>query len=81
MTKISSFKKVIEINPANYNAQIYLGQTFGELMEWDMAKQAFIRAMEIDPSNEIAQKNLDTLSLRQKYSYNSSQSVIPTVVR
>jgi tetratricopeptide (TPR) repeat protein len=78
---ITSFKKVIEINPANYNAQIYLGQTFGELMEWDMAKQAFIRAMEIDPSKEIAQKNLDTLLLRQKYSYNSSQSVIPTVVR
>lgn len=50
----SKFKEVLEIEPQNYEATLYLGDTYFKIKEWDSAIKWFGRAVEIDPNIEIA---------------------------
>lgn len=59
---ISVNQTVIENMPADIDAYNRLGKAYMELNEFDKAREAYSRVLEIDPGNGIAQKNLNRLS-------------------
>jgi tetratricopeptide (TPR) repeat protein len=56
-------QSIIEIFPTDIDAYNRLGRAFMELGEFTKAKEAYSQALELDPYNAIAQKNLQRLSL------------------
>lgn len=56
-------KGIIESFPKDIDAYNRLGRADMELGEYSLAKEAYGRALEIDPYNAIAQKNLRRLTL------------------
>jgi len=56
-------QSIIESFPTDIDACNRLGRAFIELGEFARAKEAYSRALELDPDNTIAQKNLHRLSL------------------
>jgi len=55
-------KSLIENFPNDVNAYNRLGRAYMELGEYSQAKEAYSRAIELDPYNTIATKNLERLS-------------------
>jgi len=58
----SANQSLIENFPSDVNAYNRLGRAYMELGEYSQAEEAYRRAMEHDPYNVIAKKNLDRLS-------------------
>src|SRR4030043_353322 len=56
-------QSIIELLPTDIDAYNRLGRAFMELGEFARAKEAYTRALGLDPYNSIAQKNLQRLSL------------------
>ena len=56
-------QSIVELFPTDIDANNRLGRAFMELGEFAKAKEAYGRALELDPNNAIAQKNLQRLSL------------------
>ena len=56
-------ESIIESVPSDINAYNRLGRAFMELGSFNRAREAYGHALELDPSNVIAQKNLSRLSL------------------
>ncbi|MBM4446390.1 MAG: tetratricopeptide repeat protein [Chloroflexi bacterium] len=56
-------QSIIELFPTDIDAYNRLGRAFMELGEFAKAKEAYSRALGLDPYNSIAQKNLQRLSL------------------
>ncbi len=56
-------QSIIELFPTDVDAYNRLGRAFMELGEFAKAKDAYNRALELDPNNAIAKKNLQRLSL------------------
>ncbi len=54
---------ILEVFPEEIEAWNRLGKAFFELREYDEARSAFARALRISPSNAIASRNLNRLSL------------------
>ena len=59
---ISANESLLESFPNDADAYNRLGRAYMELGEYSQAKEAYERAMELDPYNIIAQKNLNRLS-------------------
>jgi len=59
---IAANKNLIESFPSDVDAHNRLGRAHMELGEYSLAKEAYQKAVEIDPYNIIAQKNLGRLS-------------------
>jgi len=55
-------KSLLESFPNDVDAYNRLGRAYMELGEYSLAKEAYEKAMELDPYNIIAQKNVDRLS-------------------
>jgi tetratricopeptide (TPR) repeat protein len=55
-------KSLVESFPNDVDAYNRLGRAYMELGEYALAKEAYERAIEIDPYNIIAQKNINRLS-------------------
>lgn len=55
-------QSLIESFPNDVNAYNRLGRAYMELGEYSRAKEAYSRALELDPYNMIAKKNLERLS-------------------
>jgi tetratricopeptide (TPR) repeat protein len=56
-------QSLVESFPADVNAYNRLGRAYMEIGDFSHAWEAYSRAMELDPYNTIARKNLDRLSL------------------
>ena len=56
-------QSIIELLPTDIDAYNRLGRAFMELGDFVKAKEAYTRALGLDPYNSIAQKNLQRLSL------------------
>ncbi len=56
-------QNIIELLPTDIDAYNRLGRAFMELGEFARAKEAYTRALGLDPYNSIAQRNLQRLSL------------------
>ena len=56
-------QSIIELLPTDIDAYNRLGRAFMELGEFAKAKEAYTRAIGLDPYNSIAQKNIKRLSL------------------
>ena len=54
---------IVESFPTDVDAHNRLGRAFMELGEFARAKEAYGQALELDPNNTIAQRNLQRLSL------------------
>jgi len=59
---IAANKSLIESFPNDADAYNRLGRAYMELGEYSRAREAYSRAMELDPYNTIAKKNLHRLS-------------------
>ncbi len=59
---VAANKRLIESFPNDVDAYNRLGRAYMELGEYSRAKEAYSRAMELDPYNTIAKKNLHRLS-------------------
>jgi tetratricopeptide (TPR) repeat protein len=59
---VAANKEIIESFPTDVDAYNRLGRAYIELGEYSKAKEAYGRAIELDPYNVIAQKNLQRLS-------------------
>ena len=59
---VSANQSLIESFPNDVNAYNRLGRAYMELGEYSQAEEAYRRAMELDPYNAIAKKNLERLS-------------------
>ncbi len=59
---VASNKKIIDSFPHDVDAYNRLGRAYMELGEYLLAKEAYNRAVELDPANIIAAKNLHRLS-------------------
>jgi len=59
---VAANKSLIENFPNDVDAYNRLGRAYMELGEYAQAKEAYSRAVELDPYNAIAQKNLQRLS-------------------
>jgi tetratricopeptide (TPR) repeat protein len=59
---IAANKAIIESFPNDVDAHNRLGKAYMELGEYSQARGAYRRAMELDPYNAIAKKNLQRLS-------------------
>jgi len=55
-------KGIIESAPTDVDAHNRLGRAYIELGEYSQAREAYSRAMELDPFNAISRKNLQRLS-------------------
>ncbi|HEX77004.1 MAG TPA: tetratricopeptide repeat protein [Dehalococcoidia bacterium] len=55
-------KSIIESYPTDIDAYNRLGRALMELGEYDQAAQAYSQALELDPHNSIARKNLERLA-------------------
>jgi tetratricopeptide (TPR) repeat protein len=67
-------KDIIERFPADVSAYNRLGKASLELGEYSQAEEAYAKALEIDPLNTIAVKNLERL---RKQTIGGKSSVIP----
>jgi tetratricopeptide (TPR) repeat protein len=56
-------RSIIEVFPNDINALNRLGKALTELGQYSQAGETYSRAMEIDPKNSIASRNLQRLSL------------------
>jgi len=59
---VAANKNLIESFPNDVDAYNRLGRAYMELGEYSRAREAYSRAMELDPYNTIAKKNLHRLS-------------------
>ena len=59
---VATNKSLIESFPNDVDAYNRLGRAYMELGEYSQAREAYGRAMELDPYNAIAKKNLNRLS-------------------
>ena len=59
-------RSIIELFPDDIEAYNRLGKALFELGRYDEARTAFTKALELSPSNTIARKNLDRLSILKK---------------
>jgi len=59
---VSANQSLIENFPNDVTAYNRLGRAYMELGEYSQAGEAYRRAMELDPYNVIAKKNLERLS-------------------
>ncbi len=59
---VTTNRAIIEMFSADIEAQNRLGKAYFELGDYDEARAAFARALQISPSNGIAIKNLDRLN-------------------
>ena len=59
---VAANKSLIESFPNDVDAYNRLGRAYMELGEYSLAKEAYERAIELDPYNTIAKKNLHRLS-------------------
>ena len=59
---VAANKSLIESFPNDVDAYNRLGRAYMELGEYSQAREAYRRAMELDPYNAIAKKNLSRLS-------------------
>lgn len=59
---IAANKSIIDIFPNDVDAYNRLGRAYIELGEYSQAREAYKRAIELDPYNAIAKKNLHRLS-------------------
>jgi len=55
-------KAILELSPEDVDAHNRLGRALMELGKYDEAKESYSHALELDPYNNIAKKNLDRLS-------------------
>ncbi len=60
---VAANKAIIEVFPKDVNAYNRLGKSLTELGQYEEAKAAYSKALEISPRNSIARKNLRRLSL------------------
>ncbi len=60
------FLAVTLLEPDNSKAWNNLGIAWSRLKEWAEAKKAFLKALEVDPSNELARENLKILEIKLK---------------
>ncbi len=61
-------KTILELSPEDVDAYNRLGRALMELGKYDEAKESYSHAIELDPYNSIARKNLDRLSHLAKLS-------------
>lgn len=59
---VAANKEIIEDFPKDVDAYNRLGRAYMELGEYSQAREAYRRALELDPFNAIAKKNLQRLS-------------------
>ena len=59
-------RSILDLFPEELEAHNRLGKAFFELGEYDEARAAFAKALQLSPSNVIARKNLDRLTLLRK---------------
>jgi len=59
---VTANQNIIALFPADAEAWNRLGKAYTELGQYEDAREAYARAVQIDPSNSIAQKNLQKLS-------------------
>lgn len=59
---VATNKAILELSPRDVEAYNRLGKALMELGEYEHAKEAYQHALELDPYNSIAKKNLDRLS-------------------
>jgi len=59
---VAANQEIIESFPNDVDAYNRLGKAYIELGEYSLAKEAYTKAVELDPYNIIAQKNLRRLS-------------------
>ncbi len=59
---VAANKSLLESFPNDADAYNRLGRAYMELGEYSLAREAYERAIELDPYNTIAQKNLNRLS-------------------
>lgn len=59
-------RNIIEVSPTDKDAYNRLGKALTELGRYAEAKEAYHRALSIDPSNRIARKNFERLSQMKK---------------
>jgi spermidine synthase len=59
------FGRAVAIRPRFVEAYINLGGSMARLGRLEEARQAFVKVLDIDPANEIAQRNLSKLAARQ----------------
>jgi len=60
---VAANQGIVESFPTDVDAHNRLGRAFMELGEFARAKEAYGRALELDPNNIIAQRNLQRLSV------------------
>lgn len=60
---VTTNRSIIEVFPKDVNAYNRLGKALTELGRYAEAKEAYAKALEIDPKNSIARRNLRRLSL------------------
>jgi hypothetical protein len=63
---VAANQEIIANFPTDFDAYNRLGRAYIELGEYKLAKEAYERAIELDPYNIIAQKNLNRLSYLRK---------------
>jgi len=59
---VATNKSLVESFPNDVDAYNRLGRAYMELGEYSQSREAYTRALELDPYNTIAQKNLQRLS-------------------
>src|SRR4030042_5579997 len=60
-------KAILELSPEDVDAYNRLGRALMKMGEYDKAKEAYSHALELDPYNNIARKNLARLSHLAKF--------------
>jgi len=60
---VAANRSIVEVFPQDINAYNRLGKALTELGRYAEAREAYMKALEVDPRNSIARKNMRRLSL------------------
>lgn len=77
---IKNYSKVLEYEPKNYSAVLYIGDTYYAANNWSKAGEWYSKAIEVDPNRETAHRYYADMLLKNGDVENSRKRFIQAVV-
>jgi len=77
---IKNYSKVLEYEPKNYSAVLYIGDTYYAANNWSKAGEWYQKAIEVDPNRETAHRYYADMLLKNGDVENSRKRFIQAVV-
>lgn len=77
---VTANRNILALFPSDAEAHNRLGKAYAELGKYDSARESYTQALQIDPNNSIAEKNLQRLAMLVTASADAQAKPAPTTL-